>query len=102
MTEDRFFERLRADAAVLRHEPDPGTLARIRAGIRDRIDGSTIDASATVAGLLAAWLRPLAAALAVVIAVAIGAAALIPADETALDESPVVVSMAGEPYLVSN
>jgi hypothetical protein len=98
MTDDRFFEHLRADAVALRHEPDDRTLSRLRARIRE-----SIERPATVAELLAAWFRPLAATLAAVaIAAAIGAAALAPSEETALGESPVVVSMAGDAYRVPN
>lgn len=98
MSEDRFMERLRSDAGVLRYEADAVTLARVRARIRGRIESP-----ATVAGLLAAWFRPLAATLvAVAIAAAIGVAAFTPAEELTLGESPVVVSMAGDAYRVAN
>ena len=99
MSEDRFFERLRADANSLRHEPDEQTLLRIRARIRQRIESPP-----TVAALLAAWFRPLAATLAAVaIAAAIGAAALSTGDETAsLGDSSVEITMAGDTYRVAN
>jgi hypothetical protein len=61
MTDEQFFERLRGDAAPLRYEPDAFTLARIRARIRERIARPL--ARPTVAQLLAAWFRPLAATL---------------------------------------
>jgi len=61
MTDERFFERLRGDAAPLRYEPDAFALARIRARIRERIARPL--AHPTVAQLLAAWFRPLAATL---------------------------------------
>ena len=98
MNDDRFFERLRENASALRYEADDVTLARVRARIRGRIENP-----ATVAGLLAAWFRPLAATLvAVAIAAAIGVAAFTPAEEANLGESPVVVSMAGDAYRVAN
>ncbi len=98
MSDERFFERLREDASALRYDADDVTLSRIRARIRGRIENP-----ATVAGLLAAWFRPLAATLvAVAIAAAIGVAAFTPAEELNLGESPVVVSMAGDAYRVAN
>ena len=99
MSEDRFFERLRADASSLRHEPDEQTLRRIRARIRERIESPP-----GVAALLAAWFRPLATAFAAIaIAAAIGAAALSSSDDAAsLGDSPVEITMAGDTYLVAN
>lgn len=95
MTDDKFFERLRADAASLRHEPDPVTLARIRARIAERIAPRP-----TVAQLLAAWFRPLAATLAAVAVAALIALTSADTSETAFGEEPVEIVVAGEPYLV--
>jgi hypothetical protein len=96
--DDKFFERLRADAGALRHEPDERTLTRIRARIRARIERPP-----TVAELIAAWFRPLAATLtAVAIAAAIGAAAVSTSEDPSLGDSPVEVSMAGDNYRVAN
>jgi hypothetical protein len=99
MSEDRFFERLRADAAALRHEPDELALRRIRARIRERVETPT-----TVFTLLAAWFRPLAATFAAVaIAAAIGAAALsLSEDTTSLGDTTVEITMAGDTYRVPN
>ena len=52
---DRFLERLREDAAHLRYTPDDVMTARIGARIRGRLH------EATVAQMLARWLRPIAA-----------------------------------------
>lgn len=94
MTEEKFFERLRGDAAPLRYEGDPVALSRIRARIRERI------AAPTVAQLIASWLRPLGAALtAVAIAAAIGIASF-DAEDTTVDLQPVEIVMAGETYRV--
>ena len=99
MSEDRFFERLRADASSLRHEPDEQTLRRIRARIRERIESPP-----GVAELLAAWFRPLATTFAAVaIAAAIGAAALSSNDDsTSLGDNPVEITMAGDTYRVAD
>ena len=96
MSEDRFFERLRGDAAALRHQPDPFTLARIRASIQERI------ARPTVAQILAAWFRPLAATLtAIAVAAAIGMTAIDTSDDTFGEESVEIV-MAGDSYSVGD
>lgn len=96
--DDKFFERLRVDARTLRREPDPFTLTRIRARIRERIESPP-----TVLELLAAWFRPLAATLtAVAIAAAIGASAIGSSDETTLGETRVDITVAGDTYRVAN
>jgi hypothetical protein len=95
MTDDKFFERLRHDAAALRYDGDSAMRTRIAARIRARIA-----APATVTQLLASWVRPLAASLA-----ALGLAASIgllfvadnPSDETlSFGSNPVEVSVAGD------
>jgi len=70
MNDDTFFERLRNDAQPLRYEPDDVTWTRLQARVRDRIR-----TPATVAQLLAAWFRPVAASIAALtLATAIGSA----------------------------
>jgi hypothetical protein len=93
--DDKFFERLRADAAGLRYRPDDATLARIRARIHERITPRP-----GVLELLAAWFRPLAATVtAVVIAAVIGVTAIDRSDAVVYDEA-VEISMAGGTYSV--
>jgi hypothetical protein len=96
MTDERFFERLRKDAAPLRYEPDPFALTRIGAAVRERIQRPT------VMQLLAAWFRPLAATLtAIGLAAAIGIAAIDTNDnETLGGDSSVEIVMAGDSYSV--
>jgi len=72
MTEDRFLERLRDDAAQLRFTPADNApiWTRIPALVRGRMHADT-----TVSTLLARWFRPIAASfamLAVVAALSIG------------------------------
>jgi hypothetical protein len=94
MDDDKFFERLTRDAAALRHRPDEVALSRIRARIREHI------ARPTVAQLLAAWLRPLAATLtAVALAAVIGITAF-DAEETTFGDASVEIVMAGDSYSV--
>ena len=57
MSEDRFLDRLRRDASELQFELDPVASARVRARIRGRLTEPTI------AAVLAAWFRPVAASL---------------------------------------
>jgi hypothetical protein len=67
MTEDRFLERLRDDAAGLRYEPrDAFVWTRLRAQIRERIR-RPVD----VSQMLARWFRPIAASF---LLLAVGAA----------------------------
>jgi hypothetical protein len=61
MNDEQFFERLRHDARRLQHEPEEVTLSRLTVRIRTRMR-----AQPSVSQLLAGWLRPLAAAIAVV------------------------------------
>jgi hypothetical protein len=57
MTEDRFFEKLREDAARLRYEPKDAFLwTRLPARIREKIQRP-----ADVSQMLARWFRPIAA-----------------------------------------
>ena len=66
MTDDKFFERLREDAAALRYTPqDEFTWTRLAARIRDRVrnDG-------TVAQMLTRWFRPITASFAMLAIVA--------------------------------
>jgi len=100
MTDEEFFERMRGHAAPLRYEPDPFTLARIRAGVRERI------ARPTAMQLLAAWFRPLAATLtAITIVAAIG---IVTIDTratndnnlTTIGDSSVEIVVAGDTYSV--
>lgn len=97
MTEhDEFFERLRADAKSLQHRPDAASLARIRAAIESRIAPRP-----TVMELLAAWFRPVAAAMAAVaLAAAIGVAAFDRTDTTNTYDDAIEIVMAGETYSV--
>jgi ubiquinone biosynthesis protein COQ9 len=95
MTDDPFFARLRGDAQPLRHQPDEATLSRIRARIQSRIAPRP-----SVAQLLAAWFRPLAAAaVALALASAIGIATAGSDDLTFGD--PLEISMGGTTYSVS-
>lgn len=97
MTDDeKFFERLRGDAAPLRYRVDEATLARIRERIHERIAPKP-----TVAELLAAWFRPLAAGLAAVaIAAAIGLTMNV--NDTWSAEQPVEIVMGGDAYRVGD
>jgi hypothetical protein len=90
-----FFERLREDAAPLRHEPDGAAMTRVAARIRERV------AQPTVAELLARWLRPVAAALTAVAIVAIVSVVSISGnDEVSFVEEGVEVTVAGATYRV--
>ena len=98
MTDDKFFERLRQDAATLRYEPDDVMRVRIAAGVRARI--AALHAAPTVSQLLASWFRPLAASLAALsLVAAIGFAFLDgnnnETQEASFDSNPVEISIAG-------
>lgn len=90
--DDKFFERLRGDAAPLRYKVDDATLARIRARIHERL------AKPTVADLLAAWFRPLAAGLATVALAAAISLATVGSEETV----GYAIEVAGDTYVVGN
>jgi hypothetical protein len=92
--DDKFFERLRADARALRRQPDEQTLERIRLRIHERIAPRP-----TIVDLLAAWFRPLAAtAVAIAIAALLGVNAV--QDEPWLGEAEVEVTTGGETFSV--
>jgi hypothetical protein len=96
MSDDKFFERLRADAQPLRFEPaDEAIWTRLAANVRARIE------QPTVTQVIAAWLRPLAASLAAVaLAAALGIAMFETDDLNTLDTDPIEISMAGTSYRV--
>jgi hypothetical protein len=96
MNDDRFFARLRGDARALRHQPDDAAMARMRAAISSAVR------TPTVADLLAAWFRPLAAtAAAIALAAVIGISAVRSADVAFADTS-VEITSGGETYRVGN
>jgi hypothetical protein len=92
MTDDKFFERLRAGAGSLRHQPDEVTLARIRARILAHVEERP-----SVAQQLARWFRPLAGALsAAALAAAIAVALFLNSTQPTFGDNPVRVQVAGE------
>ena len=94
--DDKFFERLRGDAAMLRHRVDDATLARIRERIQERIAPKP-----TVAEVIASWFRPLAAGLAALaLAAAIGLTMNV--GETRFGEEQVEIVMGGDTYRVGD
>jgi ubiquinone biosynthesis protein COQ9 len=58
MNEDDFLESLRGEGRALRYEADDVAIGRIEARVRDRVAERE-----TIAGMIAAWLRPLAGAM---------------------------------------
>lgn len=102
MTDDKFFERLREDARSLQYEGDDFLAARIGARVRERMTARP----PTVAQLLAAWMRPLAASLAaLVLSVTIGltwSQQHQESAETSISSNPIEIAMAGELYGVDD
>jgi hypothetical protein len=96
MSDDRFLERLRSDAAALRYEPDDVTLSRIRARVRAAIQRPT------VMDILANWMRPLAASLAAIAAVAVIAMTSLGTsdDISTLGNGSVEISVGGDTFSV--
>ena len=93
--DDNFFERLRGDAAPLRHRVDDATLDRIRERIHQRIAPRL-----TIAEVIASWFRPLAAGLA---ALALAAAIGLTLDGTSPSfEQEVEIVMGGDTYRVGD
>ena len=91
MSDDKFFERLRSDAAPLRYEVDDVAASRIAAGIR-----GAIASEPTLTELLARWFRPLTASLAAIALVA--AIGLVVVDTS--PASALEITIAGESYSV--
>ena len=96
MSDDEFFERLRADARALRRQPDERTLERIRMRIHERIAPRP-----TVVELLAAWFRPLAAT-AIAVAIAAGIGMTVVDEEPVLGETTLEVTTGGATYRVAD
>ncbi len=96
MTDDEFFEKLRGDAAPLRHRVDEATLARIRERIYERIAPKP-----TLAELLASWFRPLAATLAT-FALAAAISLFVNREQASFGDQPVEIVMGGDTYVVGN
>lgn len=62
--EDRFLERLRGDASSLQYSVDDASYARLAARVASRIEEVHAD---TPFDFIAAWLRPLVAAMVVIL-----------------------------------
>jgi hypothetical protein len=100
MTDDPFFQRLRNDAGALRHQPDEATLARIRARIQSHIERLGGRSQPTVAQLLAAWFRPLAATAAALALAAALATTLVNQDELSMIDTSIEIGLGGETWHV--
>jgi hypothetical protein len=101
---DKFFDRLRAEAAPLRYEPrDDAMWTRLQARIRERIDTAPPD----IAQLIAGWFRPLTASLAALtLATALGVAYYEQSHDAgasidSLAQSSIEVSIGGDTYSVA-
>ncbi len=95
MNEDRFLERLREDARKLRYDVDPVAASRLTARVRARV------MQPTIAELIAAWFRPLAASLtALALAAAIGLTIAERNQGISFTGDPVEVAMGGDVYSV--
>ena len=104
MSDDRFLEVLKQDAAPLRYTPGPNdpVWTRLPARVRGAIDAPP----ATLAQLLAAWIRPLGAslaALALAASLSLGWLEWRSAAETDLNEvASIEIGVAGDAYDVGN
>ena len=98
MTErDDFLERLRHDARPLRYEPDAVALARVRARILAQLERPT------VMDVLAAWFRPVLAAVALAASIAVFTLTELSSnDEPSLEDERVEIVMAGDSYRVGD
>jgi hypothetical protein len=94
MSDDRFLDRLRADARSLRYEVDPVTSTRLAARIRSRLTEPTISE------FIAAWFRPLAASLSALALIAGIGIALLNRDQPVAIGDPIQYTVAGDTYNV--
>jgi hypothetical protein len=94
MSDDRFLDRLRADARSLRYEADPVTATRLAARIRSRLTEPTISE------FIAAWFRPLAASLSALALIAGIGIALLNRDQPVAIGDPIQYTVAGDTYNV--
>lgn len=95
--DDKFFERLRGDAATLRHRVDDATLARVRQRIQDRITPPP-PVAPTVADVIASWFRPLAAGLAALALVAAIGLAMNAGEASLGGAEQIEIVMGGDTY----
>jgi hypothetical protein len=94
MSDDRFLERLRSDAAPLRYEPDSIAMTRLRARIMSRL------IEPTPAQFIARWFRPLAASLSAIALAGILGMTLYERDATAVANDAPRVTMGGDVFSV--
>jgi len=94
MSDDRFLDRLRADARSLRYEAGPVAATRLAARIRSRLTEPTISE------FIAAWFRPLAASLSALALIAGIGIALLDRDQPLAIGDPVQYTVAGDTYSV--
>ena len=94
MSDDRFLDRLRADARSLRYEAGPVAATRLAARIRSRLTEPTISE------YIAAWFRPLAASLSALALIAGIGIALLERDQPLAIGDPVQYTVAGDTYSV--
>ena len=93
MSDDKFYDRLRADAAQLRYQPrDEFLWTRLQARVRE-----SIRRPADVSQMLARWFRPIAASF---LLLAVGAAVTISWVERA-QSTYVVESIASHPVEIT-
>lgn len=95
MSDDRFFEQLRGDAAPLRYAPDGVAMTRIAARIRGRVA-----APPTVMELLARWFRPVAATVTALALIAAMGAAAVDGPDDGFASPSLELSVAGDQYHV--
>lgn len=85
--DDEFLDSLRGEARKLRYEPDdPGTFRRIEANVRERVERAP-----QLAEIFVSWFRPVAAAIAAAVTIAVVT--------SAMGEDP-TVDLAGSPELL--
>jgi hypothetical protein len=94
MSDDRFLERLRADAARLRFEPkDDFVWTRLRARVRGRLQQP-----ANVSQMLARWVRPMTASFAIL---TLGAALSVAWVDRAHESAYVAEAMTSNPVEIT-
>ena len=95
--DDKFFERLRGDAAPLRYEVDAAAAVRIRERIHERIAPRP-----SIADVIASWLRPLTAGLAALAIAAVIGLTMSGNDAASFGDQAVEIVMGGDTYVAGN